>query len=74
MKVVSVYKELPIDGSCTMLELGKTYLKKIVTSMEEHEPCGEGDVHYVIARFNDGYCEKICRPDIVRYEPEDKKE
>jgi hypothetical protein len=73
--VTLVYKEFPVDNALIENELGKqNYANKTPIKLTEHEPCGDGDVHYVLVDYDDGTSFKVCRPDTVAYKEQDTEE
>jgi hypothetical protein len=69
MKVMSVFKEYPLDMSIFQKTVGhKTNYGDTPVRMEEHLPIGDGDVHYVEVYYDNGTMQRICRPDSVTYE------
>lgn len=77
MMVTNCYKEYPISRTVQSISVGeKIFVKrdafcinqyKTVVSMNEHEPCGVGDTHYVMVFYDDGTATKICNPDSIEY-------
>ena len=63
----SVYKENPIDESVYSYWLGLQKNNQTVTQILYHEPCGEGDAHYVDVEFDDGNKMRIFRPDAIEF-------
>lgn len=68
LTVTYVYKEHPLDiGISTYTIDVKKNDGRTPIEITEHQPQGEGDVHYCLVRFDNNTAVKICRPDLVGY-------
>jgi len=67
MKVRQIYKEHhDSEGSYDLWFVGKDCnAGVVVSSIDYHEPSGEGDAHYCDVNFSNGSVRRVFRPDTI---------